>query len=439
MNRIAFHTLGCKVNQYETEAMRQQFEAAGYVVVPFKQTADIYMINSCTVTERADQECRRLIRRALRQNSDALVYLTGCYAQLRSEEIAKISSIRGVIGNAERAKIVDYIRSETIQAGNSPSRPIIAVSDINRQKSYEPYRLDRFSGQTRAFLKIQDGCDLSCSFCAITQARGPNRSRPMADLIQEAERLSKNGYKEIILTGVRIESYGKDIKKVYTLSNVLQNLSQLKDLERIRLSSVSPLALTDELINLIAGQPKICNHIHLSLQSGDDKILREMRRPYQRQDVVDRIRRVAEAIPSVGIGSDMMVGFPGETAKNFDQSYGLIERLPIVYLHVFPYSPRPNTAAADMPNQIPEETKAKQSRILRELGKQKKEQFYKQFLGRTLSVIVENRYDKSGRLTGLSDNYIRVSFPGSENRMNQLIYVRLTKFQQEGMVGEEVF
>lgn len=410
--------------------MREQMEGAGYQVVSFQKAADVYVINTCTVTERAEQECRRLIRRVQRQNRNARIFITGCYAQLKGDDIAKIPGVTGVFGNSERINALRYIDNV-----NGTAEPLADIADISNQRVYEPFHLSQFANQTRAYLKIQDGCNLVCSFCAITTARGPNRSRPLADIVAEAKRLVDNGFQEIVLTGVHIESYGKDIKKIHTLTDVVRALLPISGLKRIRFGSLGPLSLTDEFLALCAENPEICAHFHVSLQSGDNKILKAMRRPYRREWFVERLNRVVELMPHAGIGSDVMVGFPGETRTHFKNTFNLVDELPFSYLHVFPFSPRPDTRAAEMDEQIPEPIKAERSKILRALAQRKKRQFFQRFIGQKFDVMVENRRDRDGNLTGLTENYIRVSFPGPDSLMNEMACVRLDRAGKKQMQG----
>ncbi len=431
MKKVAFHTLGCKLNQYETEMMREQFERAGYSAVEFQSSADIYILNTCTVTEKTEKECRRLVRRVHRLNCEARIYVTGCYAQLRAAEISKVDGVTGVFGNTERAQVIRIISSLSRK-----NKSNTAISDISKQRTFKSVNLSRFADYTRAFLKIQDGCDLACSFCAITKARGPNRSRPLPEIVKEAKRFVDNGYREIVLTGVNIGSYGQDFQIESTLSDVLQALLKVENLGRIRFGTLDPLSLNEKFLEIAASNPKICAHFHISLQSGDNDILKAMHRPYRRELFIDRLERIIELMPPAGIGCDVMVGFPGETDLNFKNTFDLIDRLPFSYLHVFSYSGRPGTKAAEMPNQIPENAKCERSKTLRDLSQQKKSRFFQRFVGQSLEVMVENRHDRDGRLTGLTENYIRISFNGPDEFMNTLIPVKLVTAQKKQMIGD---
>lgn len=426
MKRVAFHTSGCRLNQYETEAVREQFEEEGYVTVRFNQGAEVYVLNTCTVTERAEQECRRLIRRARRQNPSAKIVIMGCYSQLHAEQLKALDGVSAVFGNVEKAALVHHLK----ELGDG-----LHVADVRQQRTFEPIKLSNFNRQTRAFLKIQDGCNLVCTFCAVTQARGPNRSRSLNDIVDEAKRLIDNGFQEIVVTGVHIESYGKDIKKIHNLVDVATAIIALEGLQRFRFSSLGPLSLTDELLFLAASHPKICAHFHVPLQSGDDEILKAMKRPYRREWFIERLHKIHELMPEAGIGSDVMVGFPGETDRHFQNTYDLIDKLPFTYLHVFPFSARPGTKAAALPNPILEDAKLHRSKILRQLAQRKKRAFFERFIGREVAVLAENRLDKDGFLTGLTENYIRVAFNGPQSSMNRIVPVQVVQVQKDQVVG----
>lgn len=433
---VALYTLGCRLNQYETEAIREQFQARGYRVVPFGERADVYVVNTCTVTGQADYQSRQTLRRAIRRAPDATVVATGCYAQTNPQALLRIEGVDLVLGNAEKGRLVEYVTEAT-----SASRPAVHVTPRAALTQFDD-RLDvhEFEGRTRASLKIQDGCDQFCTFCIIPWARGRYRSRPLEQLVGQTERLLTAGYHEIVLTGVHLGAYGIDLIPPRSLIEAVRALLQLPDLPRLRLSSIWPTAVSDEMIQLMADTaPRFCRYVHLALQSGDDDILRRMRRTYTADDARRVVERLAETIPDVGMGADVMVGFPGETDRQFLNTYRMLETLPISYLHVFSYSKREGTKAASFPDQVPVTVAQERNAQLRQLSAAQSLAFHRRFIGRRVDALVEERRDPAtGQLVGLTDHFVRVRLPGDDRLMNTIVTVRVDRADEEGVQGASV-
>ncbi|RMH70203.1 MAG: tRNA (N(6)-L-threonylcarbamoyladenosine(37)-C(2))-methylthiotransferase MtaB [Gemmatimonadetes bacterium] len=440
-NTVAFHTLGCKLNQYETDGIRELFENEGFDTTNFNKKADVYVVNTCTVTSASDAEARRIIRRAIRTNPDSFVIVTGCYAQLKPQDIANIPGVSLIAGTNDKSKIVDYVRQiKTRTTGTTRTlhrldQPEIFVTDLGTCDTFDELNVNRFRGLTRAFVKIQDGCDLRCSYCAVTVARGKNRSRPLSNILDQAHQLVENGYQEIVLTGVHLGSYGRDTftDKIF-LADVVERLCQIEGLRRLRISSLEPSEITDRLIELVGEYDKICPHFHIPLQSGNDEILKKMRRPYRVKHFRDKIQRLAEKRPEVGIGVDVIVGFPGETDAHFQDTVNLLVELPICYFHVFSYSVREGTDAAKMPNPVSPDDRKHRSQVLHQLKSRKMREFHERFIGHTVDVLFEHRRDKhTGWLTGLSGNYIRVMAEGDDALMNTIQPVKIERLAQDNL------
>ncbi len=430
---VAFHTLGCKLNQYETEVMRERFEEAGYRTVPFSERADVYVVNSCTVTAASDRDSRRLARQAKRRNPQATVAVVGCYAQTDADILGAIEEIDIVLGNREKADIVAYVQNRGCTG------KLIAVSDISDENAFCDESVSRFGRHTRAFVKIQDGCNLRCSYCKVRFARGPSQSRPVDSVIRQVRRLVDAGHREIVLVGVHLSSYGRDLAEKPDLPGLVRRiLTDVPDLQRIRLSSLHPGDVSEGLIRLVAESGRVCRHFHLPLQSGDDDILRAMRRPYKARDIRDVVRRIAEHIPEAGIGADVMVGFPGETAERFARTIALIQELPLTYLHVFSFSARPKTDAAQMAEQIPPEEKKRRMWAMRALGREKARMFRESLIGTVQQVLIErHRSGASARMSGLTDNYVRVFVEG-EASVGHVIPVAIADVAGDALVGNPV-
>jgi threonylcarbamoyladenosine tRNA methylthiotransferase MtaB len=400
---VAVTTLGCKVNQCESAGMIEEIIRRGHSIVPFHERADVYIVNTCTVTARTDYQSRQLIRRAHRINPKALIVVTGCYAQVFPEAAASLPGVAFVAGNPEKEEISS--RLDKITRGGRE----ILVSDIRRLDNCTGPFAGRFHGHTRAFLKVQDGCDAFCSYCIVPIARGKSRSLPEKDVLERAASLAAAGHREIVLTGVHLGAYGADLQPQTDLLALCRNIEEGGLAERLRLSSIEPREVSDEMIAHMGMSKILCGHFHIPLQSGDDQILSLMGRDYDRAFFRERLGKIADALPEAAIGIDVMTGFPGEDEAAFERSLEFVESLPVAYLHVFPYSERPGTAALKLSGRVPDPAKSLRGRKLRALGQRKRRAFTERFLGKTLHVLVEDRRDRStGMLKGFSRNYIPV-------------------------------
>ncbi|MGE5498532.1 MAG: tRNA (N(6)-L-threonylcarbamoyladenosine(37)-C(2))-methylthiotransferase MtaB [Syntrophothermus sp.] len=411
--KVAFYTLGCKLNFSETSTIGEQFISNGFNVVDFKDKADVYVINTCSVTDNADRECRQIVRRALRNNPNAFIAVTGCYAQLRPEEIAGISGVDVILGSNEKFKLFDYIESfEKRELSCVYVSPTENLSDINAAFSTEA------TGRTRAFLKVQDGCDYTCSYCTIPMARGKSRSIQPGEIINNLQTLLSSGFKEIVLTGVNVGDYGLNTGiDFYRLLTMIHGM----DAEfRMRISSIEPNLLTDEIIELARGSRKMCNHFHIPLQSGSTKILKLMQRRYKKEFYRDLIYKLNDRIASVGIGVDVIVGFPGETEDEFLETYEFLNELPVSYLHVFTYSERPDTKAISLPGIVDIAERKRRNSMLRILSEKKRRAFYQKMTGTAQEVVFEHQ-NHNGMMKGFTSNYVRVQKPYAEDEVNRFI------------------
>lgn len=441
-DRVAFYTLGCKVNQQETASLMELFRERGFQVVDYKSPADVYIINTCTVTHTADQKSRQMIRRAISQQPDAVVAVVGCYSQVSPDNILSIPGVDLVVGTRGRAKLVDLAADllKKKRAGEL-GKGINAVQTLEKELEFEQLPLPENPQRTRAFLKIEDGCDQYCAYCIIPYARGPVRSLA-PDLVKErVSELICDGYREIVLTGVHTSVYGKDLAEDVNLAALLRDLAKMPGDFRIRLSSVEPVDVTEELLEVLASSPRICRHLHIPLQSGDDAVLRKMNRPYNTDEYRGLFCRALKSIPGLAVTTDVMVGFPGETEEQFENAYNFIASLPFRDLHVFKYSPRPGTPAAEMPEQVAPREKDQRSKRLRQLATTHATAFAKAFLGETMQVLVERRSRKRpGWWEGITDNYLRVIFPpdGDQKLRGKLLPVRLTEIVEGDMIAGEM-
>ncbi|MDH5160178.1 tRNA (N(6)-L-threonylcarbamoyladenosine(37)-C(2))-methylthiotransferase MtaB [Heyndrickxia sp. FSL K6-6286] len=425
MSQVAFHTLGCKVNHYETEAIWQLFKAQGYDRVDFESMADVYVINTCTVTNTGDKKSRQVIRRAVRKNPDAVICVTGCYAQTSPAEIMAIPGVDIVVGTQDRTKMLDYI-----EQFKQERKPINGVGNIMKNRVYEELDVPAFTDRTRASLKIQEGCNNFCTFCIIPWARGLMRSRDPKEVIHQAQQLVDAGYKEIVLTGIHTGGYGQDFKD-YNLAMLLSDMEkQVKGLKRIRISSIEASQLTDEVIEVIDKSKLIVRHMHIPLQSGSDTVLKRMRRKYTMAEYEERLLKLKKALPGLAITSDVIVGFPGETEEEFMETYNFIKKHKFAELHVFPYSKRTGTPAARMEDQIDEEIKNERVHRLISLSDQLAKEYASNFENEVLEVIPEEKFKDdpaSGLYEGYTDNYLKVVFPASEDMVGQIVKVKITK------------
>ena len=421
MSTVAFHTLGCKVNHYETEAIWQLFKDANYDRVEFETNADVFVINTCTVTNTGDKKSRQIIRRAIRQNPDAVVCVTGCYAQTSSAEIMEIPGVDIVVGTQDRHKLLDYI-----QQFQDERQPINGVGNIMKNRTYEELEVPYFTDRTRASLKIQEGCNNFCTFCIIPWARGLMRSRDPEKVVEQATQLVNSGYKEIVLTGIHTGGYGQDLKN-YNLAQLLRDLDTIEGLERIRISSIEASQLTDEVIDVIGNSNKVVRHLHIPLQSGSDDVLKRMRRKYTMAHFSERLTKLHQALPDLAVTSDVIVGFPGESEDEFQETYDFIVNHHFSELHVFPYSPRIGTPAARMDNQIDEETKNVRVHKLISLSNQLAKEYASKFEDEVLEVIPEEMGEEPHTLVGYADNYMKVRFEGDDSLIGQIVKVKIVK------------
>ncbi|MBQ1793197.1 MAG: tRNA (N(6)-L-threonylcarbamoyladenosine(37)-C(2))-methylthiotransferase MtaB [Peptostreptococcaceae bacterium] len=430
MKKVAFYTLGCKVNQYETEAMLEMFKKDGYTQVESEEFADVYVINTCTVTHMSDRKSRQYIRRMKKKNPDAIIAVVGCYSQVSPEEILEIEEVNLVMGTNERRQIVEEIKK--LDASKKAS----TVDDIMKVRAFEEIEINQTNGRTRAFMKIQDGCDRFCTYCIIPYARGGRvRSRDLESIINEANKLANNGYKEIVLTGIHVASYGKDVKDADTnLLTVIKAIDKIEGVERIRLSSVEPLLMTDEFIDTVAKMPKVCPHFHLSLQSGCDETLKRMNRRYTTKEYKDIVDKLRQKMPNVAITTDVIVGFPGETNNEFSQTYEFLRDIELSQMHVFKYSPRKGTPAADMENQIDPQMKQMRSDKLIALNKQNFTNFAKKFEGQEFNVLFEQNIGEN-KYEGLTPNYIRVIVESEEDIQGKILKTKINDVKDEYVEG----
>ena len=431
--KVAYYTLGCKLNYSETSTIARDLEQEGFEKVPFGQPADLYVINTCSVTDNADKKCRQVVRQAQRINPDAFVAVVGCYAQLQPEEIAAIPGVDLVLGASEKFRLSDYL--DTLEKN--------AVGQVH---SCEIGQADFYVGsyaigdRTRAFLKVQDGCDYKCTYCTIPLARGISRSDTLANVLGNAREIAGQGIREIVLTGVNIGDYGKgefgNKKHEHTFLELVQALDAIQGIARYRISSIEPNLLRNEIIDFVAGSRRFVPHFHIPLQSGSNAILKQMRRRYLRELYTERVGRIRQAMPHACIGVDVIVGFPGETEAHFLETYDFLHGLDISYLHVFTYSERPDTPAAGMAGVVPPQERNRRSRMLRSLSEKKRRAFYRSQLGRRCTVLFEGE-NKKGYIHGFTENYVKVKAPWDPALVGTLHEVRLTAMDPDGLVRFE--
>lgn len=424
MPNVAFYTLGCKVNFYDTEAIWQLFKNEGYEQVDFEQTADVYLINTCTVTNTGDKKSRQIIRRAIRRNPDAVIAVTGCYAQTSPAEIMAIPGVDLVIGTQDREKLMSFV-----SAIQNDRKPVNAVRNIMKTREFEELDVPDFSDRTRAFLKIQEGCNNFCTFCIIPWSRGLSRSRKPESVLNQARQLVEAGYKEIVLTGIHTGGYGDDLEN-YRLANLLADLDKIDGLERIRISSIEASQIDEKMIAILNSSPKMCRHLHIPLQAGDDEILKRMRRKYTTAEFAEKIRLIQEAMPGVAITTDVIVGFPGETQEQFENGFKFMEAMKFAEMHVFPYSKRTGTPAARMEEQVDEEVKHDRVHQLIDLSERMQAAYGREWVGHILDVIPEREAkgkEGLGLISGYTDNYIQVVLNGEESLIGKLCRVRITE------------
>jgi len=428
--KVAFYTLGCKLNFSETSTIARNFVNEGFERVDFTETADIYVINTCSVTDNADKRFKSIVKNALKKNDEAFLIAVGCYAQLKPEELAAVDGVDLVLGATEKFNVTSYINDLT-------------KNDVGEVHSCEIVDADFYVGsysigdRTRAFLKVQDGCDYKCTYCTIPLARGISRSDTLQNVINNAKEISSKCIKEIVLTGVNIGDYGKgefgNKKHEHTFLELVKELDKVDGIHRLRISSIEPNLLKDETIEFVANSDSFVPHFHIPLQSGSDDLLKKMKRRYLRKTYTDRVDKIKEVMPNACIGVDVIVGFPGETDELFLETYNYLNELDISYLHVFTYSERPNTEAVDFDGVVPKKTRAKRSKMLRGLSAKKRRAFYESQLGNTLTVLFENE-NKEGYINGFTENYVKVKTPWNPELINTLHTITLTNIDDDGLV-----
>ncbi len=428
MKKVAFQTLGCKLNFAETSTIGRQFIERGFDIVDADMAADVFIFNTCSVTERADRECRQLIRRTLRRSPNTYIIVVGCYSQLQPDEIATIDGVDLILGTKEKFNIFHYTNGFT-----KKGIPQVFVSCVDEEMDFNPAFSAEVGGRTRAFLKVQDGCDYNCAFCTIPLARGESRSSTISDVVRQANLIADQGYKEIVLTGVNVGDYGK--KSGTSLLELMKTLEHAVNIERIRISSIEPNILTKKMVDFVLKSEKFCNHFHIPLQSGSDLILKNMRRRYLTHEYQKLITYIRDMDPNAGIGADVIVGFPGETEKLFDETKQFLSDLPLSYLHIFTYSKRANTLAAAMPVEVEPRIRSVRSELLHKLGAFKRYAFNNSFLGETLPVLFEGKIH-DGSFSGLTSNYIRVETKSNNSVVNKIFNVKISSVKEEHCVGE---
>lgn len=420
MKTIAFHTLGCKVNTYESNAMLKIFNEAGYQEVDFKEIADVYVINTCTVTNTGDSKSRQMIRKAIRKNPQATVCVVGCYSQIAPEEIEQIEGVGVVLGTQHRKDIVKYV-DEYLKTG----KPVIKVDNVMNLKKFEDLNIDRFKN-TRAFLKIQDGCNNFCTYCIIPYARGRVRSRDKDSVLNQAKTLVANGYVEIVLTGIHTAGYGEDLDN-YSFYDLLVDLVKIDGLKRLRISSIETSQISDEIINLIGSNDIIVDHLHIPLQSGCDATLKRMNRKYTTSQYLEKINKIRNYLPNIAFTTDVIVGFPGESDEEFEETYNFIKEVNYSELHVFPYSPRRNTPAAKMKDQVDDKIKHERVNRLLELSKELNRDFALKQIGKTLKVLFE-KID-GDYLVGHASDYLKVRVKTTDNLIGEIVEVKINNYE----------
>lgn len=429
--KVAFHTLGCKVNQHDSAIMAALFQDAGYEVVDFNDLADVYVVNTCTVTHLSDRKSRQMIRHAARENPAATIVVCGCYAQTAKAELEALDEVDLIIGTNERHKVVEAV--ETFRQDHVKTA---YMADDEELFYYEDLPHERVSGMTRAYVKIQEGCDQFCAYCAIPYARGPLRSRSEQDTIDEINMLVERGYKEVILTGIHIGAYGRGVKdETCDLTGLCRRILDETAIERLRIGSLEGIEVTDALIEMIASDERMAKHLHLPLQSGCDRTLSAMRRPYDTEQFREMMRRIRGKVPNIAITTDLMVGFPGETDEDFKESLVFCNDIAFSAMHIFKYSMRSGTPAAAMPDQIDPQIKERRAKQMADVAQKNKLDYERRFVGQTLRILVEEQ-TKDGFWTGHSSNYLLVTFPGENIRSGDFVDVRIISAERNRLLGE---
>jgi len=430
MKKVAFYTLGCKLNFSETSTIARQFEKKGFQRVDFDQNPDIYVINSCSVTENADKKCRKVVREALKVSPQAFITIVGCFAQLKPRDLSEIPGVDAVLGAAEKFQLIDYLDQIS-----KDTPPLVAVSPIDQATSFN--RAYSLNDRTRTFLKVQDGCNYNCTFCTIPLARGKSRSDTIDKVLANAREIGQSGVKEIVLTGVNIGDFGiQDDRRVENFVDLVKALETVDEIKRIRISSIEPNLLTDQIIDSVASSNRFVPHFHIPLQSGSDKVLKSMARRYRKEIYVNRIDRIKTLMPDCCIGADVIVGFPGEGEDEFLETFHFLNELDVSYLHVFTYSERPNTKAIKMEGSVPITVRNERSQILRNLSLKKRRKFYQEHIGQKRPVLFEETKNK-GLMTGFTDNYIKVEAKYDPLIINEITDMQLASINGNGLVEVE--
>lgn len=434
MNSFTIVTLGCKVNRYESEAISEQLQNQGMRHTDKGGMANLCIVNTCTVTGKAAMQSRQATRKLIRNHPRALVVVTGCYAQIAPEVFTSIPGVHCVVGNAFKDRIARLARR------HRDDGPAMTLSeDLSAPRPFQDLPVTRFGDQTRPFLKIQDGCDAFCAYCIIPYARGRSRSLKPEIIVKRTRDLKAHGYTEIVLCGINMGRYGQDLSPATSLAKLMELIDGPKGVKRLRLSSIEPAELSEDLIGQLASSNRICPHLHIPLQSGDDEVLKSMNRPYNSQFYRDLVHRIISVMPDVAIGVDVLVGFPGETERAFENTCRLIDQLPIAYLHVFPFSVQKQTSAAALRNAVPPQAIKKRCRHARALGEAKRRKFYDKCIGSTFEVLIEGKRDRTtGHLKGLTRNYIPVTMEGDDKLMHRLVQIRLTKSEHGSVFGKRL-
>ena len=431
MMKFTIITLGCKVNQFESESIGQYLKESGWISAEKDERADVCIINTCAVTGKASMQSRQAVRKIIRKNPDSRIIVTGCSAQTEADEFKQINGVHEIIGHADKLKIPEFILNTALN-GNSPSLRLSGISGIKESTIFSHIPVTVSDSRTRPFLKIQDGCNAFCTYCIVPYARGKSRSMKQKDVIENIRKLKNAGKKEIVLSGIHLGKYGLDLKPATCLFELIKMIENSCEIDRLRLSSIEPHELTQELIKFVSKSPGICNHFHIPLQSGDDQILKRMNRPYSAAFFEELVINIKKQMPDAAIGADVLIGFPGETENAFENTRSLIEELPVSYLHVFPFSPRKGTAASTFADQIRPETIKKRAMIMRRLGKNKKNKFYREALGTSTHILVEEKRDRnSGLLKGVTSNYLTVLIDGKDELKNSIVFVKIKKFYKD--------
>lgn len=422
MNKFIITTLGCKVNRCESDAIAEALKASGWCAAQAEDSADLCIVNTCTVTQKASMQSRQAVRQIIRAHPHARVIVTGCYADIQGDEIKKIEGVADLVPHRDKLNIPEILNTGKIKAE-------ISVFDFQLSPS-----------RTRPFLKIQDGCNAFCTYCIVPYARGRSQSMPVDDVVENIRKLKAAGYREVVLTGIHIGCYGLDLFPAVSLSELLLRIHESKPIERLRLSSIEPHELSDEIIQLVARSEHLCRHFHIPLQSGDDGILKRMHRPCTGQFFKELVIKIRKDIPDAAIGADILIGFPGESKAAFENTYRLIEELPVTYLHVFPFSPRKGTPAETYPDRVPLKVIKQRCEEMRELGIRKKNEFYKKLIGKPVEILIESKRDRfSGLLKGLTSNYVPVLTEGDDSLKNSFVQVRIEEINGSNRVRGQRF